>query len=57
MGAIALFVAGTWLAKRGVLTVPVLRERGVNLEATRRGVAPTLWLCAHLDSKDRKSVV
>jgi hypothetical protein len=53
MGAIALFVAGTWLAKRGVLTVPVLRERGVNLEATRRGVAPTLWLCAHLDSKSQ----
>lgn len=53
VGGIALYLASAWLAKRGVLMVPALRERGVNLEATRPGVAPTLWLCAHLDSKSQ----
>jgi hypothetical protein len=48
-----LFVAliGRWLARHGVLALPVLRERGVNLVA-RRG-APTVWLVAHLDSKSQ----
>lgn len=52
-GAIAVYLASAWLAKRGVLEVPVLRARGVNLEATRPGVTPSLWLCAHLDSKSQ----
>jgi hypothetical protein len=52
VGSIALYAAGTWLAKRGVLDAPVLRQHGINLEATRpNGGAPTVWLAAHLDSK------
>src|SRR5207302_1291795 len=50
-GSVGLFVAGSWLARRGVLDAPLFRQRGVNLEATRRGEQPALWLCAHLDSK------
>jgi hypothetical protein len=52
IGSIALVIAGMWLAKRGVLYAPVLRQRGVNLEATRPDRGPTtVWLAAHLDSK------
>jgi hypothetical protein len=52
-GSFALFLAGRWLARRGVLTVPLLRARGLNLEATRSGVPTTIWLCAHLDTKSQ----
>lgn len=55
-GSLLLFLAGRWLARRGVLAAPVMRERGVNLEATRGGTAgppPTIWLCAHLDTKSQ----
>jgi hypothetical protein len=52
VGSLALYGAGAWLARRGVLEAPVLRRRGVNLEATRPdGSVPTMWLAAHLDSK------
>jgi hypothetical protein len=51
--AIALYPAAGWLTRRGVLAVPLLRERGVNLEATRGGVEPAVWLCAHIDSKSQ----
>lgn len=53
LGALALFVVGRWLAVRGVLEAPVMRERGVNLEATRAGDTPSIWLCAHVDSKSQ----
>lgn len=36
---------------RGVLGLPFARARGVNLEATRGGEEPTLWVVAHIDSK------
>lgn len=52
-GGTAAFLAARWLAKRGVLEAPILRASGVNLEATRPGETPTLWLCAHLDSKSQ----
>lgn len=52
VGSIALFAVGRWLVERGVLEAPLLRRRGVNLEATRLGGdATTIWLTAHLDSK------
>ena len=44
---------GTWLGRRGVLDVPALRERGVNVEATRGADWPVVWLVAHLDSKSQ----
>lgn len=50
--ALALGVAGTWLARRGVLDMPVLRGRGHNLVATRGG-SPRAWLMAHTDSKSQ----
>ena len=51
--ALTLVVAGLWLARRGVLDAPVLRRRGVNLEAVRGQSSPRIWLCAHLDSKSQ----
>ena len=39
------------LGRRGVLDFPFMRRRGVNLQAVRPGVTPTVWLVAHLDSK------
>lgn len=55
VGAIALFVGARWLIERGVLAAPVMREPGVNLEATHPGGgdAPGVWLCAHIDSKSQ----
>ena len=53
IGAAILASAGFWLARRGVLDIPMLRGRGVNLEATRAGATPKVWLCAHLDSKSQ----
>jgi Peptidase family M28 len=41
-----------WIARRGVLSLPVARASGVNLVASR-GVAPRVWLVAHLDSKSQ----
>ena len=40
-----------WLGSAGVLAFPLMRRRGVNLQAVRGGVEPTVWLVAHLDSK------
>jgi len=53
LGSVALYVTASWLAKRGVLDAPLMRQAGVNLEATRASEQPTLWLCAHLDSKSQ----
>jgi hypothetical protein len=60
LGGVALLLAGRWIARRGVLVMPLMRERGVNLEAVRPGAAggarraqPTVWLCAHLDTKSQ----
>ncbi|HJQ22242.1 MAG TPA: M28 family peptidase [Gemmatimonadaceae bacterium] len=50
--AAALAMAGRWIARRGVLAVPLLRARGTNVVATRTP-APHVWLCAHLDSKSQ----
>lgn len=46
-----LGVVGGLLASRGVVRLGVMRETGVNLEATRPGMAPHVWLVAHIDSK------
>ncbi len=53
IGGAALGLTARWLLRRGVLTAPLLRRGGVNLEATRGGSAPRIWLCAHLDSKSQ----
>jgi acetylornithine deacetylase/succinyl-diaminopimelate desuccinylase-like protein len=50
---IAVKYAVEWLGRRGVLVMPLMRERGVNLEATRSGAPPTVWLCAHIDTKSQ----
>ena len=42
---------GRWLARQGVLRLPIQRRRGVNLLA-ERGTA-RVWLVAHLDSKSQ----
>jgi len=52
VGFASVALGGRWLARRGVLALPMLRRRGVNIEAVRGDGAPALWLVA-----DRKSVV
>ena len=61
--ALALLVAvgasaglfALYCARRGVLTFPAMRSRGVNLVAVRggAGAAPRCWLVAHVDSKSQ----
>src|SRR5690606_19329291 len=54
-GLAAIGVAGWWLARYGVLSLPLARREGVNLTAVRTvaGRIPddTAWFMAHLDSK------
>jgi hypothetical protein len=52
-GGLAVAVAGRWLLERGVLAAPLLRQRGTNLEAVRENETPSIWLCAHLDTKSQ----
>lgn len=40
-----------YVARAGVLDLPLMRRTGVNLQATRSSDSPTVWLVAHLDSK------
>jgi hypothetical protein len=40
-----------YVARAGVLDLPVMRRTGVNLHATRGAEPPIVWLVAHLDSK------
>ena len=49
----AIAGGGLWLGRRGVLDASVLRERAVNLEATRGAEWPLVWLVAHVDSKSQ----
>lgn len=51
VGGGVILASAWWLANRGVLALPWLRERAANLVA-RRG-EPRLWLVAHLDSKSQ----
>ena len=47
-GAFALYCA-----RVGILTLPVMRARGINLEAVRGVGEPRCWLVAHVDSKSQ----
>ena len=51
--AIGVAILVAILLVRGVATAPVMRRRGVNLEATRGPAPMRLWLVAHLDSKSQ----
>ncbi|MBA3889637.1 MAG: M28 family peptidase [Gemmatimonadaceae bacterium] len=52
--AAALGGGGAWLARRGVLDLPLMRARGTNLFATRGDAQlPRVWLVAHTDSKSQ----
>ena len=48
---IVLAASARWLARHGVLQLPLLRRRGVNLVGARG--EPRVWLVAHLDSKSQ----
>jgi hypothetical protein len=50
-GGALVLGAALWIARRGVLDLPLARRHGVNLVATRGD--PELWLVAHLDSKSQ----
>ena len=52
-GLAGIALGGRWLASRGVLTLPLLRRRGVNVECVRGEGDPKLWLVAHADSKSQ----
>jgi hypothetical protein len=49
--ALIVFVALRWTGDAGVSRLPLMRRRGVNLQATRETGEPTVWLVAHIDSK------
>lgn len=51
-GAVALAIAGRWLARDGVLDLPLMRADGTNLVA-RGASPPAVWLVAHTDSKSQ----
>lgn len=52
VGSLAVVAAlAMWLARHGVLALPLMRERSRNLVATRG--KPTVWVLAHLDSKSQ----
>ena len=54
LGGVAAKYGAEWLARRGVLVIPWMRARGVNLEARRGdGAEPAVWLCAHIDTKSQ----
>jgi peptidase M28-like protein len=53
VGMAVVAIGGRWLARHGVLTLPIMRRRGVNLEARRDQPDPRVWLVAHLDSKSQ----
>jgi Iap family predicted aminopeptidase len=48
---LATTITGRWLARDGVLALPMMRERTRNLVAVRG--TPRIWLMAHLDSKSQ----
>jgi hypothetical protein len=53
IGLLAAVPLGLWIARRGVLDLPVGRVRGINLRAARGDDPPPVWLVAHLDSKSQ----
>jgi len=53
IGLLCIVGAAVWLARRGVLALPLARRGGVNLIATRPPRPPVVWLMAHLDSKSQ----
>jgi hypothetical protein len=53
VGLLALISGGFWLARRGVVSLPLMRRHGINLRATRGSPSPRVWLVAHLDSKSQ----
>jgi hypothetical protein len=50
---VALALVAAIALVRGVVGAPVMRRRGVNIEASRGASPPQLWLVAHLDSKSQ----
>lgn len=49
----AVGLALAYIGANGVLDLPILRRRGVNLQGIRGGEEPRVWLIAHLDSKSQ----
>lgn len=52
-GGVTIAAGALWVARVGVLRLPLARRHGVNLSATRGSEAPRVWLVAHLDSKSQ----
>jgi hypothetical protein len=52
-GVLAVVAFAALMLGDAVLTLPLMRARSTNLLAIRRGVAPRVWLVAHLDSKSQ----
>lgn len=51
VASLVVVLVGLSLVGRGVLTVSSTQRWATNLEATRFGSPPSVWLVAHLDSK------
>ena len=53
VGGFVVKLGAEWVRRRGTVAIPLLRRRGVNLEATRLAGMPHVWLCAHIDTKSQ----
>lgn len=53
VAAVLAAVAARWLARDGVLDLPLMRAAAANLVAVRPGPVPRVWLMAHTDSKSQ----
>ncbi len=53
VAGLVLSLVGRWVVRQGILSLPLMRCRSVNLVATRGDRPPTVWLMAHLDSKSQ----
>ena len=53
IGIVVLAIAAAIALARGVLDAPVIRQTGMNIEATRGPSPMRVWLVAHLDSKSQ----
>lgn len=53
IGVVLLLAFARMMLADGVLTLPLLRSRSVNVVAMRAGTTPRAWLVAHTDSKSQ----
>lgn len=53
VGGTVMVLVGRWFLRDAILDAPLLRSTGVNLEARLEDDTPSIWLCAHIDTKSQ----